>query len=216
MHLPACSQPMQITGFRPLRFNVTAKLSWNTAGGLVWFERLTGKAPLQAPAANPSGRTFRVATPCYRRVSGRKTQLILGDKPDPLKHLDRIDQTIWEQYQVHLKRTTPLERARFYARQMEARGLKSTAALERALGEPFHRVWRALRLLELPEPVQRYLEEHRTPDMVRYFAERKLLTLLKLRDPRAIWRRFQEMLAEARREAGVWSQPGDVPSAASP
>ncbi len=173
-------------------------------------------APHRAPAANHSGPTFRVSTPCYRRVKGRKTLLALGDKPDPLKHLDRIDQTIWEQYQVHLKRTTPLERAQFYAWQMEARGLKSTAALERALGEPFHRVWRALRLLELPEPVKRYLEEHRTPEMVRYFTERKLLSLLKLRDPRPIWRRFQDMLSEAHREAGIWSQPNGDPSMTSP
>lgn len=164
-------------------------------------------APHQALGANPSGGRFHVATPCYRRSSGRKTQLVLGDKPDILKHLDRIDEGIWEQYQVHLKRTTPLERAQFYARQMEARRLKSAAALERALGEPFHRVWRALRLLELPEPVQRYLDEHRTPEMVRYFTERKLLALLKLRNPREIWRRFQDMLAESHREAGVWSQP---------
>ena len=31
--------------------------------------------------------------------------------------------------------------------------------------------------------------------ILRYFTERKLLSLLKLEDPRSIWRRFQEMVA---------------------
>jgi len=163
----------------------------------------------QAPGANPSGasRSLRVATPCYSVSGGKRSRLVVGDKPDLLKHLERVDRKIWEQYQNHLKRTTPLERAEFYARQMEAMGLKSAAALERLLKEPPLRVWRALKILELPEPVLQFLREHRTPEHVRYFTERKLLALLRLREPRRIWRRFQEMVAEAEQEAGVWKAP---------
>jgi len=168
--------------------------------------------PLRAPAANQNGQNFRVSTPYYARKTNRQFHLILEDRPDSLKHLDQVNERIWAQYQRHLKRTTPLERALFYTRQMEVRGLKSAAALERALREPPLRVWRSLRLLELPEPVRQFLTEHRTPEMVRYFTERKLLDLLRLREPRRIWRRFQEMVTQARRQAGIWRQSQEEPS----
>lgn len=167
--------------------------------------------PLRALSAKqfgaPKRRPLRAPTPCYTRWADRRQEFVLGGKPDALKGVGTIHNKVWNQYQSHLDRTTPLERARFYARQMEARGLRSTAALERQLGEPSLRVWRALKLLELPEPIQQFLNEHRTPEVVRYFTERKLLELLKLGDARRIGRRFQEMVAEADKEAGVWRSP---------
>ncbi len=152
-------------------------------------------------------RPLRAPTPCYSRWADRRREFVLGQKPDALKGVGSIHKRVWDQYQNHLERTTPLERARFYARQMEARGLRSTAALERLLGLPTLRIWRALRLLELPEPIQRFLDEHRTPAVIRYFTERKLLELLKLGDARRIGRRFQELVGEAQKEAGVWRSP---------
>jgi hypothetical protein len=164
--------------------------------------------PLRALPAKQFGglkrRPLRAPTPCYTRWANRRQEFVLGGKPDALKGVGTLHQKVWKQYQNHLDRTTPLDRARFYARQMEARRLRSTAALERLLGEPTLRVWRALQLLALPEPIQRFLDEHRTPEVIRYFTERKLLELLKLGDARRIGRRFQEMVAEAEKEAGVW------------
>ncbi len=84
---------------------------------------------------------------------------------------------------------------------MEARRIPSVAGLERLLGEPALRIWRSLKLLDLPEPVQRFLKEHRGPETLRYFTECKLLQLLKLGDARAIWRRFREMVAEVKPKA---------------
>jgi len=168
--------------------------------------------PLRALPAKQFGglkrRPLRAPTPCYSRWSDRRREFILGEKPDALKGVGSLHNKVWKQYQNHLDRTTtPLDRAQFYARQMEARKLRSTAALERLLGEPTLRVWRALKLLDLPQPIQQYLDEHRQPEVVRYFTERKLLELLKVGDARRIGRRFQEMVAEAEKEAGVWRSP---------
>jgi hypothetical protein len=136
-------------------------------------------------------RPLRAPTPCYTRWADRRQEFVLGGKPDALKAVGSIHQKVWDQYQNHLERATPLDRARYYARQMEARHLRSTAALERLLGLPSLRAWRALRLLQLPEPIQQFLDEHRTPAVVRYFTERKLLEILKLGDVRRMGRRFQ-------------------------
>lgn len=135
----------------------------------------------------------------------RKAQL--GSKPDALHHLGEIDQKVWKQYQTYLDRQTPLERAEFYARQMQERRLASTSAGATALGEERHVVRRYLRLLELPEPIRKYIAEHRTPELTRYFSEARLRELLRVADVNARSRRFREMIREAEREPGIWRTP---------
>jgi hypothetical protein len=166
--------------------------------------------PLQAPGVKHIGAgvprpSLRVATPCYTKVTQRHKSYVLGSKPNALKHVSRVDQKAWKQYQSHLERTSPLDRAEFYARQMEIRKVTSPWILEKHLNEPFGRVWRALKLLGLPEPIRKFLKEHRTPEYVRYFTERKLLALLKLGDSRSAWRGFREMVGEAEQETGIWN-----------
>jgi hypothetical protein len=146
-------------------------------------------------------------TPCFTRVYGRHREFILDPKPEILKHVETIEQKVWQQYQVHLKRVPPMERAVFYSNQLELRGLRSQQALAEFLNEPVARITRHLRLLDLPEPVRRSLLESQNPAQLRYFTERRLRELLKVKDPRTAWRRFQGMLLEADREAGVWASP---------
>lgn len=90
--------------------------------------------------------------------------------------------------------------------------LRSVCALARALGKDEAGIRQYLKLLKLPAPIQEYLKKHRDPATVRYFSENRLSELLKLEDPRAAWRKFQEMLAEVRREAGLWSRPNQEPT----
>jgi hypothetical protein len=94
---------------------------------------------------------------------------------------------------------------------MAQKGLKSICALARSLGKDEAGIRQYLNLLKLPAPIQDYLKDHRDPATLRYFSEKCLKGLLRL-DPRAAWRRFQEMLAQAHQEAGIWSQPQGDPS----
>jgi len=158
--------------------------------------------------ANNSGRcgrrTLRATTPYYTRLLNRRKELVLSEKPEVLRHLGSLHKKVLKQVRTLEKRQrTPLEEAEFYSRQMESRGLKSFASLARLLGLPAKRLTRHVLLLGLPEPVKRFLAEHRTPEFLRYFSERKLRTLLRL-DARTAWRRFQSMVAEAQSEAGIW------------
>jgi hypothetical protein len=118
-----------------------------------------------------------------------------------------LHKKVWKQYETLLKRErTPLERAEFYAREMKERRMRSYRALSLLLGEPVNRVGRHIKLLELPEPVKTFLREHREPQYLRYFTERRLQELLRLGDARVAWRRFRQMVQEAERDAGIWKE----------
>ena len=165
---------------------------------------------LQIPAANHAAtgrrtRSLRTLTPCFERVDARRKTFVLDAKPVVLKHLGAVEKKVWKQYQTHLGRVSPLARAEFYARQMKIRGLRSFRGLAQVLGEPVAKVSQHIKLLGLPELVQRFLRESKNPAHLRYFCEPRLRELLKLKDVRGAWRRFREMLSEADREAGVWT-----------
>jgi len=156
----------------------------------------------------PQGRPLRDVTPYYSRSVDRRKEFVLGPKPGILKGLGSLDKKVWEQYQTVLKRQkTPIERAEFYAREMKERRMRSFRALSLLLGEPVNRVGRYIKLLELPEPIKAFLRGHREPKYLRFFSERRLGELARL-DARSAWRRFQTMVREADREAGIWRNNG--------
>ena len=160
------------------------------------------------------GRSLRAATPYYTRSVARRKLFALGEKPEVLGHVARIDKKVWKQYQSHLRRTTPLERAEFYAREMAAGRARSHRALSLLLGEPVNQVGQYMRLLALPDPIQEFLRQHREPQYLRYFSGRRLQELVRLADARAMWRRFRGMVEEADRAAGVWkasARPDEAP-----
>ncbi len=165
---------------------------------------------------HPPGRTLRVAEDYFTRYEHGRKRLVVDEQPDVLRHLETIDQTVWRKYQTFLKRSNPLEKAEFYAQQLSNGRYHSIRALAKALKQDFSSIARHLRLLKLPQPIQEYLREHRTPEIVRYFTERRLRDLVKMREARAAWRQFQGMLAQARREAELWSPSVDPSSPASP
>jgi len=158
------------------------------------------------PANHKERRTLRILAPFYARRLHREPEIALEEKPEVLEHVDAIDQKVWKQYETFLKATAAWERAEFYARQMEERGVKTAASLAKVVGDPDHMISRYLRLMELPTPILDHLKAHRTPENLKYFSHRMLEELVRLGNPKAAWRRFQEMLGEAKREAGVWAK----------
>lgn len=162
---------------------------------------------LSAKQFSPRPRPLRAVTPYYTRLSQRHKEFVLGEKPDVLKHAKSLKKGVWKQYQTYLKRTPPIQRAEFYVREMKERRVGSLRALSQLLGEPVERVARLVRLLKLPEPIKAILRKRREPEFLRYFTETRLGELLKLRDARATWQRFQEMLREAERQPGIWKPP---------
>jgi hypothetical protein len=149
-------------------------------------------------------RTLRATTPYHSRFLNRRKEFVLSEKPEMLRHLASLHKKVLKQYRTVLKRQrTPIEEAEFYARQMESRRLQSIAALARLLKLSPDRLEDHLQLLGLPDLIRKFLAEHRRPEYVRYFSTRKLRQLLRL-DDRSAWRRFQSMVREAERKAGIW------------
>ena len=163
------------------------------------------QAPTTKQLPGSPGRALRAVTPYYSRTSDRRKEIVLGAKPDVLRGVGgNLDKKAWKQYQTYLKRTTPIDRAEFYAREMKERRMRSYRALSLLLGDPINRVGRYVKLLELPEPIKAFLREHREPKYLRYFSERRLRELVSLGNARAAWRRWREMIREADRTAGIW------------
>jgi len=158
---------------------------------------------------HPPGRTLRAAEDYFTRYEHGRKRFVVDEQPDVLRHLGTIDQTVWRKYETFLKRSNPLEQAEFYAQQLSQGRYRGIRALAKAFKQDFSSFARHLRLLKLPQPIQGYLREHRTPEIVRY------RDLVKVREAKAAWRKFQEMLAQARREAKLWSPPEDPSSPAS-
>lgn len=156
----------------------------------------------------PPSRPLRGIAPYYSRCIDRRKEFVLGPKPGVLKHVGSIDKKFWKQYQMHLARTTPLERAELYDREMKERRMRSFRVLSLLLGEPVNRVGRYIKLLDLPEPIKAFLRQHREPHYRRHFTERQLQELVKLGDSRAMWGRFHAMVREAERDAGIWRNNG--------
>ncbi len=152
-----------------------------------------------------AGRSLPLVTPYFTRATGKRRYFALDDKPDLLKHLDTIDQRAWKQYESHLRRISALERAEFYRGLIEQKKLRSVCALARLLGQEEEGLRPYLNLLKLPEPIQRFLKENRTPAFVRYFSAKHLQPLVKL-EPREAWRRFQLMVAEAKSRPSLWNE----------
>ena len=86
---------------------------------------------------------------------------------------------------------------------MASRALQSITALARLLKVSRKRVERHLHLLTLPEPIRKFLAEHREPQYVRYFSARKLHQIARM-DVRSAWRVFRSMVRKAEQEAGIW------------
>jgi len=52
----------------------------------------------------------------YTRTRDRHKGFVPGDKPEALRRLSSIDESVWEQYDKFTNRITPLERGEFYRR----------------------------------------------------------------------------------------------------
>ncbi len=159
---------------------------------------------LACRSANQRRRFLRILAPFYAMRLHRQPKIVLEEKPGILRHVGTIDQKVWKQYRTYLTATAPWERADFYARQMEERGVKTAIGLSKVVGDPDHMISRYLRLRQLPAPILDHLKANRTPEILRYFSHRMLEELVRLGSPKAAWQRFEDMLAEAKREARVW------------
>jgi len=155
--------------------------------------------------ANQSGdsalnRVFVYEQPFYSIFQHRRRQIIFGEKPDDLANAGSIDQRIWEQHQTYLQRLEnfPLKKAAYYRKLQESTGIKSVRGLSEITGEDWSYIARVLKTLDLPAPIQDFLNTHQEPPIVKTFHLRHLLEILRLQEEHLQFARFREILEEIR------------------
>jgi len=144
-------------------------------------------------------RTFWYEFPFFMMVSGFRQKLCLGQHPEDLADVDTIEQKAWERHQSYLNRLEqfPLEKAEYYARLKEARGVTTVWGLAKITGEDWSHIARILRAQELPEPVKGFLQSNKSdPAIVRFFHLRRLLDIVQQGEERLQIARFRELMEE--------------------
>lgn len=150
-----------------------------------------------------SFRVFEYQWPFYSRFEHRCRDFVFGERPQDLANAETIDQRIWGKHQTYLCRLEnfPLRKAAYYRQLQESTGIKSVRGLAEVTGEDWSTIARVLKTLELPLPIQEFLNSHTEPAVVKHFHLRRLLELVRLGDKELQFARFREMLDEITSDA---------------
>ena len=165
--------------------------------------RGTSGAPfliLGEPFADLSAsRIFEYSQPFYSIFENRRQQFVFGERPEDLAEVETVDQKVWKKHRTYLARLDnfPLKKAAYYRQLQESTGVKSVRGLSEITREGWSYIARVLRTLQLPAPIQEFLNTHQEPTIVKFFHLRILLELVRLDDKEAQFTRFREMLEEA-------------------
>jgi hypothetical protein len=103
-----------------------------------------------------------------------------------------------EKHQTYLRRLEnfPLKKAAYYGELQESTGMKSVRGLAEITGEDWSYIAKVLKALDLPVPIQDFLNAHQNPAILKTFHLRSLLELVRLGDEGIQFNRFRELLEE--------------------
>jgi len=65
-------------------------------------------------------------------------------------------------------------------------------------GEDWSYIAKLLKIQKLPEGIRDYLNANQEPEIIEHFNLRQLLEIVRLKDEKAQFERFQEMISEVR------------------
>ena len=124
---------------------------------------------------------------------------MFGERPEEFDDVETINMQVLERRRVFLERLEnfPLKKAEYYQELKATTGVKSVRGLSEITGEDWSYIAKVLRTLELPTPIQDYLQNHQEPEIVKYFHLKRLLELVRLDDENAKFSRFSKMIGEA-------------------
>lgn len=154
-------------------------------------------------ASDALNRIFVYEQPFYSIFQHRRRQIVFGERPKGLAEAETIDQRIWEKHQTYLQRLEnfPLKKAAYYRQLQESTGIKSVRGLAEITGEDWSYIARVLKTLDLPAPIQEFLNTHQEPAIVKRFHLRVLLELVRMGDEADQLAKFRELLEESEFES---------------
>ena len=145
------------------------------------------------------------STPYYKANRNRQPVFVPEERPPQLAHLAAVTQRQMQNYRNFLRRLNPIEEGQRYAECLATEGSGTKARVAEMLRVSRARVTQYMNLLDLPLAIQKFLLEHDDDPVIRkYFTERRLRPLMRVKNAEEILERFEEMMGQARRAAGVW------------
>lgn len=144
-------------------------------------------------------RTYWYESPFFIIITGGRQKFCLGNRPEDLAYIDTIGQKTLERHQAYLNRLErfPLEKAEYYLRLKESRGVNTVRGLSEVTGEDWSYIARILRTLNLPESVKDFLKSNKNnPAILSFFHLRKLLDIIRQGEERLQFVRFRELIEE--------------------
>jgi len=144
-------------------------------------------------------RTYWWEFPFYKIIKSARQKFCLGERPEDLGHIARIERRAWEKHLAHLNRLErfPLDKAEYYLRLKESHGVNSVRRLARITGEDWSYIAKILRTLDLPESIKDFLRSNKSdPAILQFFHLRKLLDIVRQGEERLQFARFRELMEE--------------------
>ena len=144
-------------------------------------------------------RTYWWEFPFYRIIRSARQKFCLGNRPEDLDQITKIEKRAWERHIAHLNRLErfPLDKAEYYQRLKESHGIKSIRGLAKITGEDWSYIAKIIRTLDLPESVKDFLRSNKSdPAILQFFHLRKLLDIVRQGEERLQLSRFRELIEE--------------------
>ena len=144
-------------------------------------------------------RTYWYEIPFYTVIRNRHQKFCLGTRPEDLKDIETIEKKAWEKHLAYLKRLDrfPLDKAEYYIRLKESRGINGVRGLAVITGEDWSYIAKILRVLDLPEPIKAFLRNNKNdPGFIKFFHLRRLLDIVLQGGERLQLGRFNELMQE--------------------
>jgi len=149
--------------------------------------------------ANIQPRTYWWEFPFYTVIRSFRQKFCLGNRPEDLDQITKIEKRAWERHTAHLNRLErfPLDKAEYYLRLKESHGVNSIRALARITGEDWSYIAKIIRTLELSEPIKDFLRNNKSdPSTLQFFHLRRLLDIVRQGEERLQLSRFRELMEE--------------------
>ncbi len=161
-------------------------------------KRVPALTPGEPECEGPCSRIFVYEQAFYSIFQHRRQQIVFGERPEDLAQAGTIDQRILEKHQTYLHRLEnfPLKEAAYYRQLQDSTGIKSVRALSEITGEDWSHIARVLKTLELPAPIQDFLNTHREPEILKHFHLQRLLEIVRAGNEDHQYARFRKSLEE--------------------
>ncbi len=146
--------------------------------------------------------------PYFTRCYAKSQMFCLGKKPSALSHIESPTQRDWQTYLNGCAGKNPVLEAYKYLNYLNLPTVKTYSQAARHFGVSRQRVCQYVGLVtRLPERFVEWLSRVDSPRLLKYFTERRLRPLVRIKDKARQWEIARRMIAEVHLGGVITSDP---------